>query len=145
MEGPAERGLADEVVRMAGAALPVLRPEGVELLGAIVAQCDLFVGQSSGPFHVACLVGARTVSLWGDADPALWGPAWETERHVVVRSPRPCAPCARWQEGAHRITRGCRDAAPGELPCRECLAAIPEQAVWDAVVSQLEATGRRGS
>lgn len=143
VEGPAERGLAQEIARLAGLPIPTLRPVRVEALGAIVAQCDLFIGHSSGPFHVACLVGTPTVSLWGDTDPALWGPAWEPERHAVVRSPLPCAPCERWDGRAHRIVRGSNGAVA--TPCAECLAAISEQTVWDAVVRQLEAIGHRGS
>lgn len=145
VEGPAERGLAEDIARMSGAPLPVLRPAGVELLGAIVAQCRLFIGHSSGPFHVACLAGTPTVSLWGDTDPALWGPAWETERHLLVRSPLPCAPCERWDERTHRIARGRNAAAgAGAPPCGECLAAITEQSVWEAVMRQLEVIGHRG-
>lgn len=146
VEGPAERGLAEDVARMSGVALPTLRPASVELLGAIVAQCRLFIGHSSGPFHVACLVGMPTVSLWGDTDPALWGPAWEMERHRLVRSPLPCAPCERWEGRTHRITRGhgAAVAAEGAPPCEECLAAITEQSVWEAVMRQLEVIGHRG-
>ncbi len=143
IEGPAEPGLADEVARAAGiplVALPTLRR--VELLAALLAHSALFIGHSSGPFHVACLVGTRTVSLWGDTDPALWGPAWDPERHAVVRSPRPCAPCERWSPHGHRILRG-KTSGPG-APCAECMAAIPEEVVRQAVDLQMEALSHQG-
>jgi ADP-heptose:LPS heptosyltransferase len=142
LEGPAEPGLAAEIARLAGLPLPILRPADVESLGAIMAQCRLFIGHSSGPFHVACLVGTRTVTLWGDTDPALWGPAWEAERHAVLRSPRPCAPCERWSVRGHRIARDRAPDAGG--PCAECLAAIGEPDVWLAALRKLEESGHQG-
>ena len=93
VEGPAEPGLGAEIHRhVRSSPLPVLSPlDGIDLLAAVMSQCDLFVGHSSGPFHLAVLLGRPTVSLWGDTDPRLWGPAWEADRHVLVRSPLPCA------------------------------------------------------
>jgi ADP-heptose:LPS heptosyltransferase len=45
----------------------------VELLGEI-ASADLFIGNDSGPAHLAGIIGVRTVVLFGVTDPVQWRP-----------------------------------------------------------------------
>jgi heptosyltransferase-1 len=141
VEGPAEPGLAAEIHGMSLHPLPTLPPlNGIDLLAAVMAQCDLFVGHSSGPFHLAVLLGRPTVSLWGDTDPRLWGPAWETDRHVLVRSPLPCAACEHWDPERHTVVRGPKGGAGGaQPPCERCFDAITVEAVFEAIRGQLAA------
>jgi len=145
VEGPAEPGLAAEIRRKSARPLLVLSDlKGIDLLAAVMAQCDLFVGHSSGPFHLAVLLGRPTVSLWGDTDPQLWGPAWEAEQHVLVRSPLPCAGCEHWDPKRHAVVRGPKDdTADDQPPCEQCLDAITVDAVFEAIRSQLAAYGRQ--
>ena len=77
---------------------PVERERGVELpndlfsfsppnlrtLAAIMAQTQLFVGNDSGPGHIAAAVGTATLSLFGPTDPAIWLPRRETSRCLVA-------------------------------------------------------------
>jgi heptosyltransferase-1 len=146
VEGPAEPGLGAEIHRMSAHPLPVLSQlDGIDLLAAAMAQCDLFVGHSSGPFHLAVLLGRPTISLWGDTDPRLWGPAWEADRHVIIRSPLPCAGCEHWDPKRHAIVRGPADGAglPGgsqggaRPPCERCFDGITVDAVFEAIRAQL--------
>lgn len=133
LEGPAETGLGDIVAGLARGISPVLkRVEGIDLLAAMMRDCGLFIGHSSGPLHVAVLAGVRSVSLWGDTDPAIWGPAWERERHVILRTPMPCAPCEHWTD-RHVVVRG---AARPE--CEECMGAITVDAAVEAAMRQLK-------
>ncbi len=133
LEGPSEPGLGAEIARRSERPLPVLKDlEGIDLLAAMMQDCALFLGHSSGPLHLAFLAGTPTVSLWGETDPALWGPAWEQERHTLIRSPRPCAPCERWSDERHRIQRG-----RPEPSCEHCMEAILPETVYEAVVEQL--------
>jgi heptosyltransferase-1 len=141
VEGPAEPGLGAEIHRMSLHPLPVLQPlDGIDLLAAVMTQCDLFVGHSSGPFHLAVLLGRPTVSLWGDTDPRFWGPAWESNRHVLVRSPLPCAACEHWDPKRHTVVRGPEGGAGGaQPPCERCFDAITVDAVFEAIRGQLAA------
>jgi ADP-heptose:LPS heptosyltransferase len=143
VEGPAEPGVAAEIRRISARPLLVLSQlKGIDLLAAVMAQCDLFVGHSSGPFHLAVLLGRPTVSLWGDTDPRLWGPAWESERHVLVRSPLPCAGCEHWDPKRHAVVRGPKEGAAGDrAPCERCFDAIMVDDVFEAIRGQLAAHG----
>ena len=45
---------------------------------ALVSKASLFVGNDSGPAHMAAGFGVRTVVLFGPSKPAIWGP-WRTD------------------------------------------------------------------
>jgi len=123
LEGPSEPGLAGRVRAEAKRELPILTDlDGISLLAGVMLRADLFVGHSTGTFHVACLTGRPTVTLWGVSDPELWGAPWESERHLIIRSPTPCDPD---DDIAHR-----NDILP-------CMDAISVDTVIQAVVRQL--------
>jgi len=65
-------------------------------LAALIARLDLFIGNDSGPAHLAEAVGTPTVRIFGPADPCRWAPL-DLNRHAVVRRPVPCSPCAYWE------------------------------------------------
>jgi hypothetical protein len=51
----------------------------------MVAGCDLFVTADSGPMHLACAVGTRTVAIFQKADHRHWGPPESLARIVYRR------------------------------------------------------------
>ncbi len=53
---------------------------GIKLLIAVAA---LFVGNDSGPAHMAAALGVPSVVIFGDSDPAIRGP-WRTASEVVI-------------------------------------------------------------
>ena len=50
---------------------------------AALATAVLFVGNDSGPAHMAAAFGVPSVVLFSTSDPAIWEP-WETESEVIV-------------------------------------------------------------
>jgi ADP-heptose:LPS heptosyltransferase len=50
---------------------------------ALLSKATVFVGNDSGPAHVAAAFGVPSVVLFGSSNPAIWGP-WETESEIVV-------------------------------------------------------------
>ncbi len=54
-------------------------------LGAILSQCDLFIGHDSGISHLAAASGAPCLLLFGPTDPDVWAPA--NPRTAVLRAP----------------------------------------------------------
>lgn len=52
---------------------------------SLLASASLFIGNDSGPAHMAAAFGLPVVVLFGASDPAIWGP-WRTQAEVV-RSP----------------------------------------------------------
>ena len=60
---------------MAGAPLAEVR--------ALLAGASVFVGNDSGPAHMAAAFGLPVVVIFGASDPAIWGP-WRTNGEVVT-------------------------------------------------------------
>jgi heptosyltransferase III len=52
----------------------------------LLARAQLFVGNDSGPAHIAAAFGVPVVVLFGPSDPCIWGP-WRTPARVLT-SPR---------------------------------------------------------
>jgi ADP-heptose:LPS heptosyltransferase len=50
---------------------------------SVLSGAMLFVGNDSGPAHMAAAFGLPVVVLFGPSNPAIWGP-WKTESEVVV-------------------------------------------------------------
>ena len=50
---------------------------------SLVAGAQLFVGNDSGPAHIAAAYGVPVVVLFGPSDPVHWAP-WRTEGHVLT-------------------------------------------------------------
>lgn len=80
ISGPIEReqGLAipDDI--------PHFCPADLRTLAALLAQARLFVGNDSGPGHIAAAVGTPTLSLFGPTDPLIWAPRREASRILVA-------------------------------------------------------------
>ena len=55
----------------------------LEEVKALLAGASLFVGNDSGPAHMAAAFGLPVIVLFGPSKPAIWGP-WQTESEVVV-------------------------------------------------------------
>ena len=48
-----------------------------------MAGAQLFIGNDSGPAHIAAAFGVPVVVLFGPSDPVNWAP-WRTEGHVLT-------------------------------------------------------------
>jgi ADP-heptose:LPS heptosyltransferase len=83
-----------------------------ELL-AILDRAGLFVGNDSGPGHLAGILGIPTFTLFGDQF---------SSRFV------PLGPQAEWMEGSDCVYKPCYDACRFARP--ECLWGIGEDAAW---------------
>jgi ADP-heptose:LPS heptosyltransferase len=60
-------------------------------LAELIRGARVYVGNDSGPMHLAAAVGTPTVAVWGSSDSRRWRP-WEVE-HRVVQNPFECNPC----------------------------------------------------
>ncbi|MEW6755200.1 MAG: glycosyltransferase family 9 protein [Candidatus Latescibacterota bacterium] len=65
--------------------LPCASPPTLTELGGLLAASDLFIGNDSGPGHLAAALGMPTLSLFGPTDPRLWRP--RSPRARVLRAP----------------------------------------------------------
>lgn len=89
--GPDERELSQTVADGCGGTVLAGRLP-LAALPALMSRAGLFVGNESGPMHIAAAVGVPVVGLFGLTDPAVWGPV--SERAAAIRPPMPCA-CVR--------------------------------------------------
>jgi ADP-heptose:LPS heptosyltransferase len=62
-------------------------------LAALFRRASLVIATDSGPLHLAAMVGARVVGLYGPADPLKFGPYCPPENRRIVRVQLPCSPC----------------------------------------------------
>lgn len=116
--GPAEAGLRES---LAG---EEVRPSASLLdLATHLGAARAFVGNDSGPAHLAAAVGTPTTVVFGPTMPSRTAPRGEDVR--VVAAALPCQPC--W---APRTRFHCPTA-------RECLADLPLEPVLTAVRAQL--------
>ena len=53
---------------------------------AVIAHSALFVGNNSGPLHIACAMNVPSISTMGPTDPVRFWPA--SERSQVLRAKR---------------------------------------------------------
>lgn len=63
-------------------------------LGAVIERCRLYVGNDSGPMHIAAALGLPTVGVYGPSSPDHTSPRGaEVAPHLAVSAFYPCSPC----------------------------------------------------
>jgi heptosyltransferase-2 len=82
IEGPQDAGCVEAATRSLGRSLAVVRGESIARLAARFSKADLYVGNDTGPLHLAGAVGCPTVGLYGWSDPAEWAPVGRLVRSV---------------------------------------------------------------
>ncbi|RMD97894.1 MAG: glycosyltransferase family 9 protein [Calditrichaeota bacterium] len=97
----------------------------LETLGALLQLADVFVGNSTGPLHLAVAVGTEVVSFYPPiraCRPERWGP-YGRRQDVLMSRVEECYHCRK------RYERYC-----------DCMVAIPVQAAFDKVSEKLSYT-----
>lgn len=104
---------------------PIVAGPGVNLsmLAALIKKCSIFLGNNSGPLHIAQAVGTPTVGIFGNIHPlgseVKWAP--QGEKHIIVRK-----------------RMSCRDCHPGHCRNYECLTLLDESEVYYAIETQIK-------
>jgi ADP-heptose:LPS heptosyltransferase len=90
--GPSERNLLDEIVDKLNFT-PEFCSTGLDVqeLAVLCGQADMFIGNDSGPLHVASGL-TYTVALYGPSGPDVVGP-WTERKCVIEPEPIYCRPC----------------------------------------------------
>ena len=91
--GPDEGGLAQEMRERLSSRAIFFEPGALDLrqVIALISQARLFVGNDSGPAHLATATGRPAVVIFGSSDSTAWRP-WQTS-HRIVQNDFPCNPC----------------------------------------------------
>jgi predicted lipopolysaccharide heptosyltransferase III len=82
---------------------------------ALIKRCKLFIGNDSGPMHIASAVNTATVALFGAQTPLLFGPSGAKAEAVYRKVV--CSPCVQKDD------RGC---GRGLKCCEGLLLITPE-------------------
>jgi ADP-heptose:LPS heptosyltransferase len=88
--GPGEESHALEVAQHIEGTV-ILLGLSIPELAELIRGARLYVGNDSGPMHLAAAVGTPIVAVWGSSDSRRWRP-WGVE-HRVVQNPFECNPC----------------------------------------------------
>lgn len=122
-----DRRSGDEIVSQAGQGRVVnlCGRTGLRQLAAILSRARLFVGNDSGPAHLAAAVGTEIIVLSGADDPAETSPL-TPRKHLIYRSHLNCISC---------VKNKCPLTGPDHMRCmREISVDMVEQRV-DATLS----------
>lgn len=121
VHGPAER---ETQPRIGGDGIDV---DGLSLpqVAALLRRSELYLGNDSGVSHLAAVVGARGVAVFGPTDPAMWAPRGHIE---VARAHTSCSRCDAQTLCIHRLPAErvihALSALQGETPARRNPASI---------------------
>lgn len=74
-------GPEDDVRPLAG--FEVLKNAPLDRVKSLISGAQLFIGNDSGPAHIAAAFGVPVVVLFGASDPVTWAP-WRTEAQVLA-------------------------------------------------------------
>lgn len=93
---------------------------------ALLAGCDLFIGNDSGPLHLATAAGAPVVGIYGPTDPNVFGP-WAPPGQAEVVQPAGVEPTIHFVGGAPIWSQLASTRYPSDalanLPAASVLAA----------------------
>jgi heptosyltransferase-3 len=78
--GPEEKDLLEFFKRRLKPGIPFTCEPDLRLFAAMLSGCQLFVTCDSGPMHLACALGVRTVAIFQNQDFNHWGPPAELAR-----------------------------------------------------------------
>lgn len=70
-----------------------LPPTGLDEIAGVIAQARLFVGNDTGPMHLAVALGTPVVAVFGATDPTRNGPYGAGHLTVVTDQDLDCRPC----------------------------------------------------
>ncbi|UCD34865.1 MAG: lipopolysaccharide heptosyltransferase II [Nitrospiraceae bacterium] len=114
--GPSEVEITDEIIReinklkiqmkieRLGARILIMAGKtSLRELAALIAACDAFITNDSGPMHMASALRVPTAAIFGSTDQTATGPFGEG--HQVIAKDIPCAPCMK------------RECPEGHLKC----------------------------
>ncbi len=120
--GPADREIAEPLRESAGPGAIFLDSLRLRELIALLAGARLFLGNDSGPAHLATAAGCPNVVIFGSSDSTLWRP-WQAP-HRIVQNHYHCNPC-----------RGDRCYAFAEP---QCILSVSEEQVRAACAELLQ-------
>lgn len=89
--GPKEDSKLHRVSELCSSCPAILSKLSLSELVGVIGKAQLFIGNDSGPAHLAAALQIPLVVLFGSSDSQVWYP-WRA-KHVIVQNPFQCNPC----------------------------------------------------
>ncbi len=89
--GPGEEPLVDEIVRSCKSSVLKAPKTDLKELYYLLKCCNTYLGNDSGPMHLAAAAGISVAAVFGPSDHVRVGP-W-TDKREIVSARVPCSPC----------------------------------------------------
>ncbi len=115
--GPGEEGLLEELASKLQHRLLIFPPGDLGEFTALASLCTLYLGNDTGPTHIAAALRKKIVVIFGSSNHEVWHP-WGTE-YKLLRSDLGCVPCPGYK---------CL-----HYPEPECIRSISSRQVLEAV------------
>jgi len=96
----------------------------LRVLAGLIKKSQLFIGNDSGVMHLAAMVGAPVVGIFGPGHPNTTGPFMEPEKCEILTLNYSCSPCRQ------RFFKECEPSAHNKP---NCLEDITVESVYDAI------------
>ncbi len=128
--GPDEEGLCRDISELMRAR-PIVAAGSLTLkeTAEVIRRSALFIGNDSGPMHIASAVSTPLIGLFGPTDTVKNRPWGGRKRTIIIKSRMKCAPCYR----------------AGQMPCiygtNLCMAGISVEDVYARSQSLLDGKG----
>ena len=120
--GPWQEGLLEKMASASGQSLVIIPPGSLGEFAALASLCTLYLGNDTGPTHIATALRKKSVVIFGSSNHVAWHP-WGTE-YRLLRSDLECVPCPGYQ---------CL-----HYPEPECIHSISGRQVLEAVFDLLD-------
>jgi len=91
--GPNERELQTQVGEMMDIPPILVKTENLRYLAALISACDVYIGNDTGPMHIAAAVDTPVVALFGSTNHIRSGPYGEKRTVVQSGIDLGCNPC----------------------------------------------------
>ena len=91
--GPNERELQAQVAEMMDVRPMLVKTDDLRYLAALISACDVYIGNDTGPMHIAAAVGTPVVALFGSTNHIRSGPYGDKRTIVQSGINLGCNPC----------------------------------------------------
>ena len=138
--GPADREAARPILEAAGVAgIDAVGSSTVRQMAALIERCGLFVGNDSGPMHVAAALDVPVLALFGPGTPSKTAPYMRAERYIALTNNVACSPCRQ------DFFRECEPSAANKPMCLETISIRQASAALDQLLGRVSVPGSPGA
>ncbi|MBI4854593.1 MAG: putative lipopolysaccharide heptosyltransferase III [Acidobacteria bacterium] len=120
---PYEASIAKEIKEKARVPVTIFTDLDLSELMALISKAKIFLGNDSGPAHIAAAFKKPVVVIFGSSNSQVWHP-WSKEPYRLLRANLPCIPCPGY--------------TCSEFPQPECIKQISVKEVISALDEMLQ-------